>query len=240
MKIFDIWKIEFNEIPLSTELINIISKEEHEKAKKFFKKIDYTSYIITHAYLRIILTNYYKHVKPNDWKFKKNMYGKPQISNNHDISLYFNLSHTASCVYMIFSSYKQCGIDVEDKKNIDLDDNMLDLVFSEYEKKYFLNKNKNLSLFYTYWTLKESYVKAIGEGFNIDPKEVDFKNKVNIDTNKIYFTIDEKDHYFVHNFNDKLFLSYAILDAKEKELKPKFYEISDLDKTISEKGTLHG
>ena len=83
-------------------------------------------------------------------------------------------------------------------------------------------------------------MKAIGEGFNIDPREVDFKNKVNISTNEMYFTIDEKDHHFVHNFNDELFLSYAILDEQEKELKPKFYEISDLDKTISEKGTLHG
>ena len=43
MKIFDIWKFEFNVIPLSIELINIISKEEHEKAKNLYKKIDYPS-----------------------------------------------------------------------------------------------------------------------------------------------------------------------------------------------------
>ncbi len=235
MKIFDIWKISFNEISLTNELKNIISEEEHCIAKKFLKLTDYKKYIITHAYLRILLSKYYKKIKPKDWKFIKNKYGKPQISREHNTSLYFNLSHTSSCMYTMFCTYEKIGIDVEDKRTINIEENMIDLIFSENEKKYFKSKNNDLSLFYKYWTLKESYLKAIGKGLYIDPRTINFNSKINMQDKNLYFKIDEKNHCFLHNFNDDYFLSYTVLDCKDKTLNPSFYEVTSFNKILTYK-----
>src|SRR5690554_4268880 len=61
---------------------DILSKEETTKQSRFrFKEHQY-QYLITRALLKTVLTQHVDGcVKPRDWKFKKNIYGKPEVAN---------------------------------------------------------------------------------------------------------------------------------------------------------------
>ncbi|MBU3090542.1 4'-phosphopantetheinyl transferase superfamily protein [Clostridium sp. CF011] len=103
-------------------------------------------------------------ISNKDLKFFKNNYGKPYIINNKNI--YFNISHSGEWVVGVFSNY-EIGIDIE--INLDLQVDIVDACFTKNEKEYvyFGNKNSSISRFYEIWTLKESFIKALGRGLSI-------------------------------------------------------------------------
>jgi len=193
-----------------------LSKDEIMISNKFVKDIDTKNYIISHAYLRKILSSYYSHIKANQWQFDKNSYGRPEISKVHNIKFYFNLSHTTTCAYIICSNIEKCGIDVEDIKNIEITKGMRDLVFTKEELLKYDNSDSKRTIFYETWTKKEAYLKALGIGFmRIMPNEINFKK--------------EKNNYFwSSNFNERRFLSFCLLDS-QIYIEPNYIDLKEID-----------
>ena len=103
---------------------------------------------------------------------------KPYLKNHPEV--HFNLSHSGNRV-MCAVSANPIGCDVELIEKIDL--NVAKRFFSETEYDYLSGKNteeeKTVS-FYRIWTLKESYVKALGEGLSIPLNAFDivFENEI--------------------------------------------------------------
>lgn len=99
---------------------------------------------------------------PSDDKhIVQNRFGKPMFKA--DGLGYFNLSHSGSWVVCAVDK-QMVGIDVEQCRT-DIDFEVMSL-FSRAEQIYINNgsdKNK-LTRFYRIWTLKESYLKALGVG----------------------------------------------------------------------------
>jgi len=107
---------------------------------------------------------------PGDIKLKKTKNGRPELdlvncNFNAELAqnLSFNISHAKDLVCLAVSQDK-IGIDVEFKKERDFH-KIAQEFFSEEEAESLSNlfgdelKNK----FYTYWTLKESFVKCNGD-----------------------------------------------------------------------------
>lgn len=85
----------------------------------------------------------------------------------------FNLSHCKSGV-AIAVSHAKVGIDLEE---IDLyDASLIDYVLGPSEQAWFhkLSPNEKVMAFYHLWTCKEAFLKYLGVGFSIDPREVTF------------------------------------------------------------------
>ncbi len=91
-------------------------------------------------------------------------HGKPHLPNDER---YFNLSHTKDLI-VLATDDQPIGIDaelivpfdeVEDLKNT--------LSSQEREQFQHIPKKHQLHFFYKLWTLKESYLKAIGKGLSI-------------------------------------------------------------------------
>ena len=93
--------------------------------------------------------------------FSKN--AKPDF--NPDIKLHFSLSHSGSKALCCVSEHI-IGCDIE-KEDDGVDLSIANRFFAREEKEY-LNKISDLSLrkleFFALWTLKESLIKATGEG----------------------------------------------------------------------------
>lgn len=108
---------------------------------------------------------------PANTEFSFGKYGKPYI---FDSEVYFNLSHatgiSACCVYK-----NECGIDAE--KIREYRPNVVKRVFSEKESAAFelANEEEKNVIFFKLWTLKESYVKAIGIGVSYPLNTVEFQ-----------------------------------------------------------------
>ena len=90
--------------------------------------------------------------------------GKPFIVNASGI--YFNVSHSGDWVVCVVSD-KQCGIDVE--KISDIDIKVAERFFTQSEYAILKEKesHERKNLFFEFWTIKESYIKYIGQGLGI-------------------------------------------------------------------------
>lgn len=91
--------------------------------------------------------------------------GKPYINNYKD----FNISYDDGCLVVAFAN-NQVGVDVQ--KNIEYDEKLANYIANESELSK-IQKAKNKSIELTkLWVKKESYIKCIGGGLNIELKNI--------------------------------------------------------------------
>ncbi|HYC27252.1 MAG TPA: 4'-phosphopantetheinyl transferase superfamily protein [Chitinophagaceae bacterium] len=84
--------------------------------------------------------------------------GKPVLVG---AGVHFNVSHSGDWVVCVVDE-KEVGIDVEEVTDIDL--SVSENFFCPKEHEDILNAEDSVERFFEYWTLKESYIKFIGEG----------------------------------------------------------------------------
>ncbi|MFH1455223.1 MAG: 4'-phosphopantetheinyl transferase superfamily protein [bacterium] len=153
----------------------ILNKKELSRANKFAFDKDKKTYIVAHILLRTVLSQYLS-VQLSKLCFKNNKYGKPEQTNFSKEEIYFNISHTQNFACCAVSHHPMIGIDVECINNYDL--------YSKDTGNY-LNKKEVQDIdimqasgrpvrFFTYWTLRESFVKAMGEGLSLLSKPLYF------------------------------------------------------------------
>jgi 4'-phosphopantetheinyl transferase len=148
---------------------SILSDEERSKEKHFYFLKDRRRYLITRAMVRTVLSRY-KEIEPNQWKFSKNAYGRPEIAGNHETgNISFNISHTQSLIVLGVSNESALGIDIE---NFHIRKAPLELAShyfhpSEATTIYKSSAEVQDQRFFQFWTLKESYVKTRGRGLSI-------------------------------------------------------------------------
>ena len=150
---------------------DILVAEELSRADRLRDRQKKNQFISARAHLRVILGEYLQ-VKPNQVQFQYNEFGKPSLSEQHQSSLSFNLSHSVQWGVLAVAKQMDVGVDVE---NIDIE-----LRFSQLASSYF-NDQEKFSLgqystirkrrgFYRLWTRKEAQLKLLGAGFTISPR----------------------------------------------------------------------
>ncbi len=130
-------------------------KSRHEYAHRLLKEE-----------LRLCGINY-----DENTKISYGSYGKPSLADYPQV--YYNLSHgegiTACCICK-----SECGIDVERVREYPV--RVIRRAFSEREKALIENASEDERdlLFFRLWTLKESYVKALGIGISYPLSKAEF------------------------------------------------------------------
>lgn len=222
MKVFVLKIANFNEVNIET-LINYISEEKRQRARKFIKTEDKVRCILGELLLRKALVENFE-INNDSISFEKNQYGKPKIAKREDI--YFNISHSGNYVVCAVD-YNEIGVDVEEIGNSDIF-GIVTSFFGEKEKEYILGKEDEVERFYEIWTLKESFVKCIGKGLSMP------FNKFNIcvsNLNNIKVECEEinEEFYFkeIPLQGYKLSLCYK---GKNKDIDVKFINVVDIIK----------
>lgn len=181
------------EVELARQFDTVLSEEERRRHAKFIFEKDRRRYLFTRAMLRNVLSRY-RHVHPADWQFAVTAFGRPFITNERsDVrSLNFNLSHSDQTVVIGVSYDRQLGVDVEDLRPsvpIAIADHFF--AANEVRQLHGLPFEARPQRFLEFWTLKESYIKARGQGlalpldrFGFDltaPESLRFHAETNID-----------------------------------------------------------
>ncbi|MBN4061716.1 MAG: hypothetical protein COA57_11770 [Flavobacteriales bacterium] len=149
-----------------------LSKKEQEQISFFkFKRVQ-SERIISHGALRLLLGNYLR-MDPKKVRIASHKKGKPYSAD--DPKLYFNTSHSGGRCAFAFSRDHEVGIDIEKLRPMKDVDELIDRNFTPVEQAY-INKlqDDKLNRFFRYWTLKEAYLKAIGEGMRLAPDSLEF------------------------------------------------------------------
>lgn len=139
-----------------------LSEDELVRAKKFYFERDARRFIISHGILRHIL-GVYLNMKPSKIAFIYGTYGKPYLEGDE---ICFNMSHSDEIAVYAFVRNRQIGVDVERIRNFPEAENIFSRFFSPYENKVFksLPDEQKQEAFFRCWTLKEAYIKAVGDG----------------------------------------------------------------------------
>jgi 4'-phosphopantetheinyl transferase len=173
----------------------VLSPEETKKASYFKYEREQHAYIISQAVLRLLIS-VYLNIDPAEVILVASKKGKPFLVN--EPSLYFNISNSHEmCVYA-FSRDAEVGIDIEKVRELPDLDQLIEQNLTSREKAYFLkHPDQKLALFFQFWTFKESYLKAIGEGMRLSPDNLEFSlNDGHISLQSVTFGFESTDWQF--------------------------------------------
>ncbi len=154
----------------------LLSVEESERLERFAFQRDRHQFLVGRALLRTMLSCYGS-IEPRDWIFETDRFGKPEVRQTAFLPpLRFNLSHSGDVCICAATLRRDLGIDVERIENA-VDTDLARRVLSEAELEDTMSRppDAQSARFFDYWTLKEAYVKARGEGLSIPFKSVQFK-----------------------------------------------------------------
>lgn len=154
---------------------------EHQRAQSFKFDKDRDLYVAAHLFLRQVLSRYAP-VPKKDWQFVSNAYGKPAIANPGYGWLQFNLSHTQGRVACAVARNRAVGVDVEQHKCLSDLPSLCRHSFSPPEAEHVLSTHvpdQQQQRFFSYWTLKEAYIKARGIGLSLPLQQFSFVQEVN-------------------------------------------------------------
>jgi 4'-phosphopantetheinyl transferase len=142
------------------------SREEISRCAQFAFHRDRRDFAAAHALLRRVLS-LYADVAPEEWCFERDPGGKPVIASRHRMALTFNLSHTSGLVACAVAHRRLIGVDVEPVADLGNED-VVAYHFSQAERDHLAacTPNERTTRFSELWTLKESYLKAIGAGLS--------------------------------------------------------------------------
>lgn len=122
--------------------------------------------------------------------------GKPYLAGEE--KLYFNLSHSENRV-MCAVAEMEVGCDVEKVTEVDYRLAEYVMTVSELEQIYKAEKkSEQENIFFRFWTLKESYMKATGLGISLEPGTFCIVSEMN--KLKVEPPVDNRRFYFKEYF----------------------------------------
>jgi len=184
----------------------LMTSDERSRYKSLRFERDRCLFLATRMLVRIALSRYAP-AAPGDWRFAADGTGKPRIAHPAVIpALHFNLANTPGLVVCAVSvAHGSIGVDVE---RIDRTVDTMAVAhrcFSAAEAGAVeaLPSAERPRRFFEYWTLKESYVKALGVGLALPLDEFSFTN----DDRGISITFDRR------SAEDESHWRFAVMDG---------------------------
>jgi 4'-phosphopantetheinyl transferase len=144
--------------------------DEQAKAVSFRFLRDQNDYVSVRGALRDILSRY-EHRSRADLEFCYGSHGKPGLDpQSNTQGLHFNVSHSDRLALCAVTRAGEVGIDVERIKPSAEQEMIAERFFSppEIQALRAFPPVLRLDAFFGYWTRKEAYAKALGEGLWLD------------------------------------------------------------------------
>ncbi|AFY51094.1 phosphopantetheine--protein transferase [Nostoc sp. PCC 7524] len=164
-----VWQIHLNRTESQLEdLAATLSDDELTRANRFYFPEHRQRFIAGRGILRSILGNYLG-IAPEKIKFDYEPRGKPILAEGLQHSgLLFNLSHSDNLALCAVNYTRPIGIDLEYLRGISDIEALAKRFFlpSEYDVVRSLPDEQKQKTFFRYWTCKEAYLKATGDGIS--------------------------------------------------------------------------
>ena len=173
-----VWLVAPSEVP-EDELARcgrLLSRDELEERDRFVFDRDRRTFQITRALVRASLSQYCD-VAPTAWRFRRTSHGRPFIRpDSSRAPLDFNVSHNDGLIACVVARRANVGVDLENCTRLDDPMELAPSVFAPLELGQLraLDAAQQRARFFELWTLKESYIKARGDGLSLPLRELWF------------------------------------------------------------------
>ncbi len=172
-----------------------LSPLELERAQCLHNKNDVATFVLVHAFLRLLLSQRLKMQLP-DVEFEAGVHGKPKLVSAN-MQLHFNISYRRG-IFAIAIGETPVGIDIEIHQD-DIDGaGIAERLFAAEEKhalQLITEQQEAKYLFFSIWSRKEAVVKLFGRSlddfsqFNVHETHSNIKNSSWSDENYCCFSL---------------------------------------------------
>jgi 4'-phosphopantetheinyl transferase len=193
----------------------LLAPDEHARRERMAHESGRRQQLLARGMQREVLSYYEPSIAPRDWRFERSDGGRPGLAPEFAASgLNFNVAHTPGMVVIAVGRVPRIGVDVEASgKRVPMP--VARRYFSPREATALdaLPPAAQPRQFLRLWTLKEAYLKAVGEGL---PGGLDCMTFTLGEDARILFEHDddpEAQHWVFREFSvDGYLLSLAYLD----------------------------
>jgi len=152
--------------PLVKQLARTLSGDEWARVERYRFERDRRRFIVARGVLRMIL-GCYLDADPGRLRFGYEPHGKPYLADGFSGgTLQFNLSHSHELALYAFAHGRRIGVDLEYQRFVPDAEQIVAGFFSAREKAMWrtLRTSQRQEAFLHWWTRKEAYGKALGDG----------------------------------------------------------------------------
>ena len=146
-------------------LYALLADDEQQRAQRFAFPNLQRSYIVTRGMLRVLLSRYLE-TPPENISFIYGAKGKPAVAETR---VRFNISHSGDLAVYAFTNDCEIGVDVEQIRPLPDMEDMARRFFCQTESLELAGvpEADRTRAFFSCWTRKEAYIKAVGDGLSI-------------------------------------------------------------------------
>lgn len=150
-------------------LTGALSPAEHARAERFVRTEDRRRFAAAHGLVRRIIAGYLG-LPPAALTFATDPHGKPELAPaNNPSGLVFNLSHSHDQLLLGLTWRRKLGVDVEKIRPNIATPELARASFADAECQAWLSlpPGQQAPAFFSTWTRKEAYLKALGLGLQV-------------------------------------------------------------------------
>ena len=164
----DVWIVALDGVQGGEPEAADLAPDEAERAHRLRFEADRRRFVGSRVALRRILAGCLG-VTSREIAFRASPFGKPRLDpERHGSALRFNVSHSGDLALVAVSGEVEVGVDIELRRPRPDLEALVARYFSPGERVAIaaLPAAHRLEAFFDYWTLKEAYLKACGDGLN--------------------------------------------------------------------------
>lgn len=161
-----VWSIDLDDLDRGNDVAASLSAEEQARAERISPPAQRHRFIACRAAVRSILAGYLDRPAA-DVLIEQAAGGKPRLASaDNPLDLRFNLTHSGPLAVLVVANGVEVGVDVEIVRPIRAFESMLARCLAPAEREAILqlplaSRDRE---FLRYWSHKEAYLKAVGEG----------------------------------------------------------------------------
>lgn len=147
----------------------LLADDEQARAARFRMDVHRERFVAGRGIQRLLLARYLG-ADPAALRYRQASHGKPELDGEHAASgLRFNVSNSEDGLLVAVTTALEIGVDLEAVHPMTDRDGVARRFFSGPENEVYgaLSDAERDTAFFTCWTRKEAYIKAVGEGLSM-------------------------------------------------------------------------
>ncbi|MFI3137572.1 MAG: 4'-phosphopantetheinyl transferase superfamily protein [Methylococcaceae bacterium] len=165
--VIDVWSADLRQLVVDhADCYALLDASERETVAHLKFQSLRDRYVTTHGILRSLLGSYVQ-MAPASLVIHRTLHGKPFLVDYPTLS--FNMSHSSTKLLIAVTEAVSLGVDVEDIKLRTHTAGLVARCFAPEEQTYWhaLSDAEKMRGFFSFWTRKEAFVKAEGQGISL-------------------------------------------------------------------------